>query len=119
MPSNDYQWQMEQFSILLEGIRHHEGVCDSAAVGTIHSTAKSTLEKLSQLVQVKLLKNIHGTSRARKRAWARNKSKVYKMQNELKELRASLKAAMGASSLLVCCCDFFQSMLMTLPVPLL
>lgn len=58
------------------------------------------------LIQAKLLKNIHGTSRARKRAWARNKPKVHKLQNELKELRASLTTAMGASSLLVCCCCF-------------
>ena len=98
---NDFQAQVEHFSILLEGIHHQEGVCNSAAVATILSTAKSTLEKLNQLVQVKLVKNMHGTSRARKRAWARNKSKVYKMQNELKELRASLTAAMGASCLLV------------------
>lgn len=97
---------MEHFSILLEGIHRQERVCNSVAVATTLSTAKSTLEKLNQLVQVKLLKNMHGTSRARKRAWARNKSKVYKMQNELKELRASLTAAMGASTLSVYCCYF-------------
>ncbi|MCJ1429915.1 hypothetical protein MMC29_007830 [Sticta canariensis] len=91
--------QVEHFSILLEGIHRQEGVYNSAAVATILSTVNSTLEKLNQLVQVELVKNMHGTSRARKRAWARNKSKVYKMQNELKELRASLTAAMGASSL--------------------
>ena len=97
---------MKYFSILLESIYRQEGVSGSAAIATILSTAKSTLEKLNQLVQVKLLKNIHGTFRARKMAWARNKSKVYKWQNELKELRAILTAAMGARSLLVSFCCF-------------
>ena len=91
---NDFQTQVEHFSFLLEGIHRQEGVRDSAVIATILASAKSTLEKLNQLVQVKLLKIIHGTSRAGKRAWAPNKSKFYKLQNELKKLRASLTAAM-------------------------
>ena len=105
---------MEHFSILLDDIRRQDGACHSATVAPILSKAQSTLEELDQLLQVKFLRNIHSTSRARKRAWARNRSKVYKMQNDLKELRASLIAAMGASSLLVCWCYLSLLMLIAL-----
>lgn len=61
--------------------------------------AERTMQRLNQLVQIRLLKNVEGTSRVRRRAWARNKSKILGLQDALKEHRAELVAAMTATKM--------------------
>ena len=70
-----------------------------AGVTSALSGAERTIQRLNQLVQVRLLKKVEGTSRVRRRAWARNKSKILKLQDALKEHRAELVAAMTASKM--------------------
>ena len=73
----------------------------SNVVKTALSRAKLMLDNLDQLMQVKLLKNADGSIRIRRRAWARNKSKVDRAKSQLKEQRMSLVAAISAGSLSV------------------
>ena len=70
-------------------------------ITTALSRAKLMLNKLDQLMQVKLLKGADCSTRTRRRAWARNKSKVNRARSELKEQRTNLIAAVSASSLSV------------------
>lgn len=93
------QEHVEQFAILVEEIRGQCTDCPSSVIATSLSRAKHTLDKLDHLIQVNLAKNVHGTSRARRRVWARNKSKIYEIENELKEHRANLTAALSANSM--------------------
>lgn len=93
------QEHVEQFVTLVEEIRGQCTDSPSTVIATALSRAKHTLDKLNQLVQGKLVKNIHGTSRARRRLWARNKSKIDRIQNELKEHRANLTAALSAKNM--------------------
>lgn len=58
--------------------------------------AKHTLEKLNQLIQIKLVKNVHWTSRVRQRVWAQINSKVNKMLIEVQKHVATLTAAISA-----------------------
>lgn len=71
----------------------------SSAVITTLSQAKATLEQLKTLLEAKLLSRVNGSSRIRRRTWARNRSKVYKLQSSLKEHRASLLIAIAANGL--------------------
>jgi hypothetical protein len=93
------QEQVEHFTNLVKEINDQHAVSLSSVIKTSLSRAKITLEQLDQLIQVKILKNVNGTSRARRRAWTRNRSKVYKIQNALKEHRVNLLAAISANSL--------------------
>ena len=61
--------------------------------------AERTIQRLNQLVQIRLLKKVEGTSRVRRRAWVRNKSKILKLQDALREHRAELVAAMTATNM--------------------
>lgn len=70
-------------------------------ITTALSRVKLMLDNLDQLMQVKLLKCADGSIRTRRRAWARNKSKVNKAKSELNEQRINLIAAVSASSLSV------------------
>ncbi|KAI4212672.1 MAG: hypothetical protein LQ351_004563 [Letrouitia transgressa] len=88
--------QVEQLSLLVEEIRCQDVASTSAIIATTLLKAKVALEKLNRLIQAKLIKNIHGTSRARRRVWARSKSKVKGIQNELQGHMLDLIAAMSA-----------------------
>ncbi|KAI4159874.1 MAG: hypothetical protein LQ342_006202 [Letrouitia transgressa] len=90
------QGQVEQLSLLVEEIRYQDVASTSAVIATTLLKAKLALEKLNRLIQTKLTKNIHGTSRARRGVWARNKSKVKRIQTELQEHRSNLTAVMSA-----------------------
>ncbi|KAN0102667.1 hypothetical protein V8E51_010980 [Hyaloscypha variabilis] len=65
---------------------------------TTLSRVQLTIEELHQLIQKKILKNVNGTLRARRRAWARNKSTIYRLRDTLKESRENLLAALTANS---------------------
>ncbi|KAL9043848.1 MAG: hypothetical protein Q9214_002976 [Letrouitia sp. 1 TL-2023] len=90
--------QVEELSFLIEEIRRQDVSSTSAVVATTLHKAKLALEKLNGLIQAKLIKNIHDTSRARRRVWARNKSKVKRIQIELQGHRSNLIALMSALS---------------------
>ena len=61
--------------------------------------AERTMQRLNQLVQIRLSKKVDGTSRVRRRAWVRNKTKILKLQDALKEHRAEFVASMTASNM--------------------
>lgn len=93
--------QIEDFTSLLDEIDRQRTASISTTISTSLSRAKLTLEQLDQIVKNKLLRNANGGSRARRRAWVRNKSKVCNIQNALKEHRLNLLAAMGTTNLWV------------------
>jgi hypothetical protein len=61
--------------------------------------AQHTIEQLDQLIKVKLLRLVNGTYRARRRAWTRNKAKVYQLRDAMKEHRDNIIAAMSSNNL--------------------
>ena len=61
--------------------------------------AKTTLDQLNDILQSKILRIANGTSRARRRAWMRNKSKVSKLCSAIRDHKLNLIAAMDAQSL--------------------
>ena len=85
--------------MLARHIEHDTTRSHASSISTILLRAKTTLECLDRLMNIKLSKNVNGSVRARKRAWMRNKSKVYKILADLKEHRADLSAAANASNL--------------------
>jgi hypothetical protein len=82
-----FQEQLEHFTALLNEIESQLGIFNSATIATTLSRAKLTIEQLHQLIQVKILQNVNGTSRARQRAWTRNKSKIFTIRDALKDYR--------------------------------
>ena len=92
------QEQLSQFQLLVNTVKENEQY-RCAGVTSALLRAERTIQRLNQLVQIRLLKNAEGTSRVRRRAWARNKSKILRLQDALKEHRAELVAAMTASNL--------------------
>lgn len=91
--------QLENFTSLVNEIDIQPENSLSTAISTNLSRAKLTLEQLDQLLKAKVSRNANGTPRARRRAWTRNRSKVYKLQDALKEHRLNLLAAMSARNL--------------------
>ena len=91
--------QIEDLTSLLDEIDRQPPASLSTTISTSLLRAKLTLEQLDQIVKIKLLRNTDGGSRARHRAWVRNKSKVCKIQKALKEHRLNLVAAMGVTNL--------------------
>lgn len=87
--------------MLLNRFEKHNTESKSATIATILFRAKLTLERLYRLVQAKLLKNANGSVRAWRRAWLGNKSKVSRIQGELKEHRANWAAIACADNLWV------------------
>jgi len=79
----------------VEEIDHQQTFSHSAIITTTLFRAKLTLEQLNHHMRL----SVNGASRIRRRAWTRNKSKVYKLQATLKEHRANLLAATSANSL--------------------
>ena len=59
---------------------------------------KFTIEQICQIIQVKILKNKNGSWRARKRAWFRNRSRLMRLRDSLRESKNELSIAMSANS---------------------
>ena len=93
------QEQVGNFTSILKEIDDQQALSLSTVITRNLSRAKLTLEQLDQLIRARILKNVNGTSRARRRAWTRNKSKVGKFQDALKDHRMDLLAAISANSL--------------------
>ena len=93
------QESVERFAILLKQIESDTEHGRSEAVLKILSSANATLERLYHLVNVKLSKNANSSSRVRKRACIRNKSKIHKFQVDVNNYRAELSALLSSGSL--------------------
>lgn len=91
--------QIEDFACLVNEIENQPAISLSITISTLLSRAKLSLEQLDQIVKNKILRNANGTPRARRRAWVKNRSKICRIQDALKEHRLNLLAAMGSSSL--------------------
>ncbi|MCJ1385587.1 hypothetical protein MMC17_008710 [Xylographa soralifera] len=94
-----YPEQLEHFTNLIKEIHSQHTMSSSAVITASVLRAKLTMEQLNQLIHIKILKNVDGTARARRRAWTRNKSKLYRLQDVLKEHRENFAAALTANSL--------------------
>ncbi|KAH7418993.1 kinase-like domain-containing protein [Cadophora sp. MPI-SDFR-AT-0126] len=93
------QEQLENFSTLVQEIDRSQGEGTDSVVTQSLTRAKLSIEQLHQLIQIKLLKNLDGgRSRAHRRAWARNKSKILVLRDVLKECRDNLSVALSAKN---------------------
>jgi hypothetical protein len=93
------QGQLEHFTDLVKEIHSHHSSSTSSNVAASLTRAQHTIEQLDQLIQVKLLRIVNGTYRARRRAWTRNKSKVNQLRDAIKEHRDNILAAMSSNNL--------------------
>ncbi|KAG4441393.1 hypothetical protein IFR05_003150 [Cadophora sp. M221] len=93
------QEQLENFNSLVQEIDRSQGEGTDGIITQSLTRAKLSIEQLHQLIQIKLLKNLNGgTSRARRRAWTRNKSKILALRDVLKECRDNLSVALSAKN---------------------
>lgn len=92
------QEQLEEFIDILGEIRKEHSDSCSIGVTTSLSNAKRDIEQLDQLIKKHILPNA-ATSRARRAAWMRHKSKIYRLQHALKEHRQNLIVVVSAKSL--------------------
>ncbi|KAH7343030.1 hypothetical protein BKA65DRAFT_552634 [Rhexocercosporidium sp. MPI-PUGE-AT-0058] len=91
------QGQLEYFNAILSEIEKSYSY-DSGLINTTLGRARLTIEQIHQLIDLKLLKTNGSTSRTRRRAWARHKSKIHTLRDALKECRENLMAALSANS---------------------
>jgi hypothetical protein len=75
--------QVEQFANVLAGIDDRSSTYPSNVI-TILGRARKTLEQLKILLETKIIPKINNSSRIRRRAWAKWRSKVYRIQRSLK-----------------------------------
>ena len=77
-------------------ISYTDGTSLSGANQT--QTTLAILENEMTAIQSKILKNVNGSPQTRRRAWARNKSTILKLRDDLKESRDNLIAALSANN---------------------
>ncbi|KAF2799354.1 hypothetical protein K505DRAFT_294860 [Melanomma pulvis-pyrius CBS 109.77] len=92
------QEQLEDFIDILGEIRKEHSDSYSIGVTTSLSNAKRDIEKLDQVIKKHILPNA-STSRARRAAWMRYKSKICRLQDSLKEHRQNIVVVVSAKSL--------------------
>ena len=85
---------------------------NSTSIESILVRAKLAIDQICQIIKVKILRNINGTQKAKRRAWARNKSKLLRLGEGLKEIRNNLMVAIGANNSLITS-TFFHSTCLT------
>ena len=87
------QEQVEQFANALTGIDDRERVYPSNVI-TILGRARTTLDNLKTLLETRIIAKLKNSSRIRRRAWAKSRSKIYRIQSSLKEDRLNLVLAL-------------------------
>ena len=80
---------------MLAGIDDRKSTYPSNVI-TILGRARTTLEQLKILVETKIITKYNNSSRIRRRAWSKWRSKVYRIQSSLKEDRSNLVIALAA-----------------------
>ncbi|KAI4162645.1 MAG: hypothetical protein LQ342_003691 [Letrouitia transgressa] len=93
----ELQEQLEQFANVLSGIDDQRST-HAANIITILGKAKITLEQLKGLFETRITSKMNNSSRSRRRSWARNKSKMCRIQSSLKEHRMNLVLALSANN---------------------
>ena len=61
--------------------------------------AETTVKQLDQLIQTKIIKSANGSKQGRRRSWLRNKSRIHKLKDALREHQQDLHAAITSSNL--------------------
>lgn len=92
-----YQEQVEQLANILSEIDDQRRTYPSNVVTTL-GKAKVTLEQLQSLLEIKIINKVNSSSRIRRSAWARNRSKAYRIQSSLKEYRRNLVIALTVNN---------------------
>ena len=90
--------QLEDFTRLVAEVESHLTVSNSTLVADCLRRARASIDKLDQIVRRKILVTIKGTALTRRRAWMKNKSKICRLQDALKEHRAGLLVATSANA---------------------
>ncbi|KAI4198272.1 MAG: hypothetical protein LQ346_002812 [Caloplaca aetnensis] len=93
------QEQIEDFAALVSDIKEHHAGAASQAIPTALFRATVTLGHLHSIIKTKVIREQNVTVRAVRRTWARNRTNVFRLQDQLKENRLSLIAAMSAHGL--------------------
>lgn len=93
------QEQVEDFGILVRKMTDQQAKIDDQATETALHRATQTLGQLDNIIKNDLLREHNSTIRVGRRAWARNRSMVLRLQDTLKENRLSLLAAMSANNM--------------------
>lgn len=93
------QEQVEDFAILVSDIKDHYAGAAPETITTALFRTTMTLRHLHSIIKTKILQEPNITVRVLRRAWARNRTNVFRLQDALKENRLSLLAAMSANSL--------------------
>ena len=88
--------QLQRSKDLLEVIdKLHLNTAPAILLTTLERT-RSTVAELDKFIRDDLLRHTNGKSKARRRAWATNKTRVRELRDTLKENREFLHAAMSA-----------------------
>ena len=85
--------QVDHFANALAGIDDRERVYPSNVI-TILGRARTTLDNLKTLLETRIMAKLNNSSRTRRRAWAKSRSKIYRIQSSLKEDRLNLVLAL-------------------------
>ncbi|KAL8901605.1 MAG: hypothetical protein Q9207_005117 [Kuettlingeria erythrocarpa] len=93
------QEQVGDFAALVSDIKDHHAGPAPQTVTTALFRATLTLEHMHSIIKTKVLREQNVTARTFRRAWARNRTNVFRLQDALKENRLNLLAAMSANNL--------------------
>lgn len=93
------QEQVEDFASLVKDIKDEQTQSVPPAIAAALHRATLTLGQLHNVIRSKVLCEQGSTARARRRAWARNRSNVFGLQDTLKENRLSLLVAISANNM--------------------
>lgn len=84
---------------LVTEIKERNASPSSEALAETLFRAKLSLEELKHLLDSKIVKKDSLASQARKRMWLRNRSKIRRLHEALREHRINLLAAISANAL--------------------
>lgn len=85
--------QLRSFCDVVEHIEKTNEVSQRPTLQASLSRAYKIIKDLHGLVTTKLIDSRDGTTRARRRAWLRNKRKIVRLQDKLKDVREALLGA--------------------------
>ena len=83
--------------MILDAIRDPHAV-SLPSVAAVLAKSEASLAELRSLLESKIETQASGRPRARRRAWARYRSEVYRIQRSLKEHRSNLVLALAANN---------------------
>ncbi len=93
------QEQLQIFHNVIQNAHNLNHSHKAGGMTTALSQGQKIMEELNQLITSKLLSWKDGSNCARRRAWVRNKGKILRLRNELKEARDAIIMAICTETL--------------------